>query len=94
MYNLNMDIIKKYKEVLLMVEHKDCNKCKIMYPIIDNLSNDHNIFIIDVDKNKIFINGIDIKNEQMPVFLYFNDGVFIKFFDGIKTKEELLEIFN
>ena len=69
-----------------------CNPCKMLAPIIEELSNtlkNVDFFKVDVDANNEVVQRYNIMS--IPTILLFNNGKLIKSTTGFKTKEELIE---
>lgn len=86
------EVIKEGK-VLIDCYATWCGPCKMLSPIIDNLSEevkDYKFFKLDVDNAQ----GVSIKYNIMsiPTLLIFNDGKLINTIIGLKTIDELKEI--
>lgn len=81
---------------------KWCPPCKMMLPIIDELSNKYeNISFIkvDIDKFMDLANGFDVAGKHIaiqgvPVFYFFKDGTIVDKIDGGMNKEAFEQIMN
>lgn len=67
-----------------------CGPCKMLSPILEELSKEVNILKINVDTH----NELALKHGVMsiPTIIYFKDGVLVEKVVGFKTKEELLKL--
>jgi thioredoxin 1 len=71
-----------------------CGPCKVLNPILDEISTTTNIkvFKIDVDENQQL--AIEHGIRSVPTMLLYKNGQLINRFTGMKRKEEILEAFN
>ena len=70
-----------------------CGPCKMLSPIIDEVSNEvknYTFYKLDVDENENIAEEYGIMS--IPTLLIFEDGKLKEKTVGFKTKEELLEI--
>lgn len=90
-YN-NEDINEIIKEGIWIVDFsaKWCGPCRMLEPILDELSIFYNVLKIDVDDHKEL--AIKYGVMSIPTIIIFKDGNNIKETNGFKTKEELEDI--
>jgi thioredoxin 1 len=67
-----------------------CQPCKILYPIIEELSNeikDIKFYKLDVDESGDVAQSYEVMG--IPTLILFNNGKEVKRIVGVKSKEEL-----
>jgi thioredoxin 1 len=75
-----------------------CGPCRMLSPIIDELSNDNkdsekvNIGKVNVDVNSETASKYGIRG--IPTLLFIKDGIVVDRITGLKTKEEIQEKIN
>lgn len=89
------DFNEKIKEGKVLVDCYAtwCGPCKMLSPIIDEVSNEvknYTFYKLDVDENENIAEEYGIMS--IPTLLIFEDGKLREKTVGFKTKEELLEI--
>lgn len=70
-----------------------CGPCKMLAPIIEEISNEidtYSFYKLDVDQNEEIARNYGIMS--IPTLLLFEDGELKNKLVGFKSKEELLEI--
>ena len=86
------EVIKE-KKVLVDCFANWCGPCKMLSPVLDNLSEeikDYNFYKLDVDKaNDIAVN---YNVMSIPTLLIFNDGSLVNRIVGLKSVNEIKEI--
>lgn len=85
------DLIKKGK-YLVDFYAQWCGPCKMLEPILENISDKINIIKVDIDKfEKIAVEkGI----MSIPTLIFYEDGEEVQKVIGFRTEEDLLEIIN
>ncbi|MGL6065315.1 MAG: thioredoxin [Fusobacteriaceae bacterium] len=68
-----------------------CGPCKMLGPILEELSQETNIKIckVDVDSNPEIASNFKIRS--IPTMMIFKDGIQIDHLIGFKSKDEILE---
>lgn len=69
-----------------------CGPCKMLTPVLEEVSNKINIVKVDIDKFPKLTENYRIMS--VPTLIFFKDGKKIKEVVGFQTEEELLEIIN
>lgn len=67
-----------------------CGPCKMLSPVIDELSNekkDYSFYKLDVDKSSDVVMKYNVMS--IPTLLVFNDGKLVKTIVGLRSKSEL-----
>ena len=87
------EVIKNNNKVLVDVYATWCGPCKMLAPIVEEVSNevnDYSFYKLDVDQNDEVARSYGIMS--IPTLLIFENGELKSKSIGFKTKEELLEI--
>ena len=78
---------------LVDIKSSWCYPCKMMEPIIDDISNEYHSQIkigkMDTDSNVETVNLLDIRS--VPTFIIYKDGQIVERYSGFTTKEKLKE---
>lgn len=69
-----------------------CGPCKMLTPVLEEVSDKINIVKVDIDKFSKLTENYRIMS--VPTLIFFKDGKKIKEVVGFQTEEELLEIIN
>lgn len=69
-----------------------CGPCKMLTPVLEEVSDKINIVKVDIDKFLKLTENYRIMS--VPTLIFFKDGKKIKEVVGFQTEEELLEIIN
>ncbi len=69
-----------------------CGPCKMLTPVLEEVSDKINIVKVDIDKFPKLTENYRIMS--VPTLIFFKDGKKIKEEVGFQTEEELLEIIN
>jgi thioredoxin 1 len=69
-----------------------CGPCKMLSPIMEDISNKHHVFKVNVDTSMELAEEFGIS--AIPCVLVFEDGKEINRSIGLKTKEEMEEYFK
>lgn len=67
-----------------------CGPCKMLSPVIDELSNekkDYSFYKLDVDKSSDVVMKYNVMS--IPTLLVFNDGKLVNTIVGLRSKSEL-----
>lgn len=91
----NLKELKKGKRVLVDYFATWCMPCKMLSPILEELSAEDNeleIIKVDIDKfeKEAMMDGI----RSVPTMIYYKDGKEQKRVSGVHSKEEIIEIMN
>ncbi|NLC48216.1 MAG: thioredoxin [Tenericutes bacterium] len=85
------DLIKEGK-VLVDFYAEWCGPCKMMGPVLEEVSNNIKVVKVDIDKFGNLANEYRIMS--VPTLVFFKDGVQTLEVVGFHTKEELNEIID
>ena len=92
----NNEIVKSEKLVLIDFFATWCGPCKMMLPILEELSNEYEGRIVvgklDVDENPETCEEYGIMN--IPTMLFFNTGGLVNRHVGACRKQQLAQIFD
>jgi len=81
---------------LLYIRADWCGPCKQLSPIIDEVSSELGDKIVvgkmDADANLDFVKSLNVRN--IPTILYYKNGELVERTNGLKTKNEILNIVN
>jgi thioredoxin 1 len=85
------EIIKSNGLVLIDFWAKWCKPCKMVSPILDEISKEHGILVgkLNIDDNPL--KPVEFSVSSIPTMLLFEDGVVIKTIIGAKPKHKMLE---
>ncbi len=64
-----------------------CGPCKILAPVLDELSDNVEVFIVDVDHNKDYVEKMQVRG--VPTTFIYNNGVLKETITGFVPKETL-----
>lgn len=81
------------KENVLVDFYADwCGPCKMLGPILDEISKDHKVFKINVDNEMELAQKYGIMS--IPCMILFKDGEEKKRIIGLHSKSEIMELFK
>ena len=81
------------KENVLVDFYADwCGPCRMLGPILDEVSKDHKVFKINVDNEMELAQKYGIMS--IPCMILFKDGEEQKRIIGIHSKSEIMELFK
>lgn len=69
-----------------------CGPCKMLAPVLEDISNEINVMKIDIDEERDF--SIDMGIEVVPTMLIYKNGVEVNRIEGVISKQEILEEIN
>ena len=70
-----------------------CQPCHKLDPILDELEAEGiKVTKIDLDKEPHSSAGYNI--QSVPTMIFFNDGIEVNSIVGVKTKQQILEVFD
>lgn len=72
-----------------------CGPCRMLSPVLDEIigeNADIKLFKFDVDENQELVEQFRISN--VPTLLFYNNGKLLDIINGLKSKQEILEIIN
>ncbi len=67
-----------------------CGPCKMLSPIMDEISNDYNVFKVNVDDEEDLASEYGVMS--IPCVIVFKDGKEVARSIGLKSKEDLLNL--
>lgn len=90
----DLDFDSLIKEGLVIVDAKAdwCGPCKVLGPIIDELSNemeDVSFYKLDVDSNPVKSSELQIRS--IPAVFLYKDGELVDKFVGLKSKSDIID---
>ena len=90
------DFISKNGLVLVDVWATWCNPCKLISPIVDEISNDFHEKVsvgkLDADKNRESLSELGVRN--IPTILIYKNGEVVEKSVGLISKDKLAEMIN
>jgi thioredoxin 1 len=96
---LNENNYKKFTEnglVLVDIKAEWCNPCKVISPLIDQVSSDYlgrlSVGKLDADDARDLIKELGIRN--IPTIILYKDGEIVEKNTGMITKEKIEELVN
>ena len=99
MEKLNLDnfeqVIKENKNVLIDFYADWCGPCQMIAPILEELDKENNDILIckvNVDENGDLAGAFGV--QYIPYIVAIKDGAITHQSSGVKTKEQLLELFK
>lgn len=72
-----------------------CGPCRMLSPVLDEIVSENadiKLFKFDVDENQELVEQFRISN--VPTLLFYNNGKLLDIINGLKSKQEILEIIN
>ena len=90
--NYENEVVKSDKTVLLDFYADWCGPCKMLSPVLEEISNETDIKIckVNVDENQAL--AIEYKVMSIPTLIVFKEGKKELVSVGLKSKEEILEM--
>ena len=92
--NFQKEVLESDKPVLLDFWASWCNPCKMLSPIIDEISSEHpeiKVCKINVDEEQDLASQFEIMS--IPTLLVIKDGRIVNQSVGLKSKNQILEMF-
>ena len=85
------DVIKSNGLVLIDFWAEWCGPCKMVSPILDEISKEHGILVgkLNIDENPVKTSEYSV--HSIPTMVLFEDGIPMKTIIGAKPKHKMLE---
>ena len=85
------EVIKSNGLVLMDFWAEWCGPCKMVSPILDEISKEHGILVgkLNIDENPL--KTLEFSVSSIPTMVLFEDGVVVKTIIGAKPKHKMLE---
>ena len=84
------EVLKSKEKVLVDFYADWCGPCKMLGPIMDELSNDHEIYKVNVDNSSELAQKYGIMS--IPTLLIFDKGELVNKSVGFMSKEQVEEL--
>lgn len=85
------DMVLNSKEYVFVDFYADwCGPCRMLGPIMDDISKTDTVYKINVDKDEAIAREYGIMS--IPCIILFKDGKEINRLVGLKTKEEIISL--
>lgn len=81
--------VNNNKQILVMFSATWCGPCKMLYPLMEELSKTHTVRKIDIDSCPELCKKFSVRS--VPTTILFLDGKEVKRFVGVAKKENVLE---
>ena len=88
--NNNLEELIKDGKFLVDFYAQWCGPCKMMHPVLENISDKINIIKVDIDKFQEIANKYKVMS--VPTLIFFKSGEKVLEKVGYTSEEELLEI--
>lgn len=88
--NFTEKVLKSKGKVLVDFNADWCGPCKMLKPILENLSKDYKIYSVNVDKNSELASSYDVMS--IPCLLVFEDGKIKNRSIGMTSKENIIKL--
>ena len=85
------DLVLNSKEPVLVDFYADwCGPCKMLSPIMDDISTDNKVYKVNVDKEELLAREYGVMS--IPCVVAFKDGKEINRSVGLRSKDDILEL--
>ena len=84
------EVLECKEQVLVDFYAEWCGPCKMLAPIMEELSNTYKVYKVNVDESPNLASEYNIFS--IPCLLVFNNGEEINRSIGLKSKDEILEM--
>ncbi len=85
------DLVLNSKEPVLVDFYADwCGPCKMLSPIMDDISTDNKVYKVNVDKEESLAREYGVMS--IPCVVAFKDGKEINRSVGLRSKDDILEL--
>ena len=83
-------VIDSKEEVLVDFYADWCGPCKMLGPILDEISKDHTVYKVNVDNEPELAQNYGIMS--IPCMIIFKDGKEVNRMVGLRSKSDILEL--
>ena len=83
--------IKSHRTILIDFWADWCGPCKIISPILDEISQEHNLFIGKLNVDEHTVKSKEYSVQSIPTMILFVDGKPVKTIIGAMPKHKLLK---
>lgn len=91
----NNEVVKSDKLVLIDFFATWCGPCKMLAPVIEQVSNDHeDVMVVKVDVDKTPELAVLYKVASIPTLVFLKDGQLVKEHIGFASKSEIEAMIN
>ncbi len=84
------EVLKSEKIVLVDFYANWCGPCKMLSPIMDDISTDNKVYKVNVDKEESLAREYGVMS--IPCVVAFKDGKEINRSVGLRSKDDILEL--
>ena len=88
--NFEAEVLKADGKVLVDFYADWCGPCKMLGPILDEISKDHTVYKVNVDKEPELAQNYGIMS--IPCMIVFQDGKEVNRMVGLRSKSDILEL--
>lgn len=86
----NEEVLTSKEKVLVDFYADWCGPCKMLGPILDEISKDHTVYKVNVDKEPELAQNYGIMS--IPCMIVFQDGKEVNRMVGLRSKSDILEL--
>ena len=83
-------VLNEKGKILVDFNANWCGPCKMLKPILEELSKDYKIYSVDVDKNSELASSYDVMS--IPCLILFEDGKIKNRSIGMTSKESIIKM--
>ena len=85
------EVVLTSKEKVLVDFYADwCGPCRMLGPILDEISKDHTVYKVNVDNESVLAQNYGIMS--IPCMIVFQDGKEVNRLVGLHSKADILEL--
>ena len=88
--NFEREVLKADRPVILDFYADWCGPCKMLGPILDEISKDHTVYKVNVDNEPELAQNYGIMS--IPCMIIFKDGKEVNRMVGLRSKSDILEL--
>ena len=86
----NEEVLTSKEKVLVDFYADWCGPCRMLGPILDEISKDHTVYKVNVDKEPELAQNYGIMS--IPCMIVFQDGKEVNRMVGLRSKSDILEL--